>query len=66
MTKLVGASSPLIIVTFFPKQNDIHPRKWIADVINANLSGDEELVEWETEEVSNDFELLSSINDIPN
>jgi hypothetical protein len=43
-----------------------HPRKWIADVINANLSGDEELVEWETEEVSNDFELLSSINDIPN
>ena len=45
---------------------DTHPRKWIADVINGNLDGEEELVEWETEEVSNDFELLSSINDVSN
>jgi len=43
---------------------DIHPRKWIADVINGNLNEKEELVEWETEEVSDDFELPSSINDI--
>ena len=45
---------------------DTHPRKWIADVINDNLNDKGELVEWETEEVSNDFELLSSINDVPN
>ena len=45
---------------------NIHPRKWIADVINGNLNENEELVEWETEEVSDDFELLSSINDVPN
>jgi hypothetical protein len=45
---------------------DTHPRKWIADVINGNLNDKGELVEWETEEVSNDFELLSSINDVPN
>ena len=45
---------------------DTHPRKWIADVINGNLDKNEELVDWETEEVSNNFELLSSINDVPN
>jgi hypothetical protein len=45
---------------------NVHPRKWIADVINDNLNEEEELVEWETEEVSDDFELLSSINNIPN
>jgi hypothetical protein len=30
---------------------DTHPRKWISDVINGNLNEEEELVEWETEEV---------------
>ena len=45
---------------------DTHPRKWIADVINGNLDKNEELVDWETEEVSDNFELLSSINDVPN
>ena len=45
---------------------DTHPRKWIADVINGNLNDKEELVDWETEEVSDNFELLSSINDVPN
>jgi hypothetical protein len=45
---------------------DYHPSKWIADVINGNLNEKEELVDWETEEVSDDFELLSSINDVPN
>jgi len=44
---------------------DVHPRKWIADVINDFIGQYEELVDWETEEVSSDFELLSSINDIP-
>ena len=44
---------------------NVHPRKWIADVINDFIGQYEELVEWETEEVSSDFELLSSINDIP-
>ena len=45
---------------------NVHPRKWIADVINDFMGQYEELVDWETEEVSNDFELLSSINDVPN
>ena len=43
---------------------NVHPRKWIADVINDFIGQYEELVEWETEEVSDDFELPSSINDI--
>jgi len=45
---------------------NVHPRKWIDDVINGSLNEYEEFVDWETEEVSNDFELLSSINDDPN
>jgi hypothetical protein len=45
---------------------NVHPRKWIANVIDDVIGPYEELVDWETEEVSNDFELLSSINDVPN
>ena len=40
--------------------------QWIADAINGSLGGKKELVDWEAEEVSDDFELLSSINDVPN
>jgi hypothetical protein len=43
-----------------------HPRKWIADVINGNLNEDEELVDWEIENVSDEFELTPIVNDIPN
>ena len=43
-----------------------HPRKWIADVINGNLNEDEEFVDWEIEDVSDDFELAPIVNDIPN
>jgi hypothetical protein len=45
---------------------NVHPRKWIADVIDDVIGPYEELVDWETEEVSSDFELLSSINDVSN
>jgi hypothetical protein len=45
---------------------NVHPRKWIAEVINDFMGQYDELVDWETEEVSSDFELLSSINDVPN
>jgi hypothetical protein len=60
MTELKRYKITLVVDT------DYHPNKWIADVINGNLNEKEELVDWETEEVSNDFELLSSINDVPN
>ena len=45
---------------------DIHPHKWIAEVVTDCMEGHEDLLEWEVEEVSNNFELLSSINDVPN
>ena len=40
-----------------------HPRKFVPESISMGLSDVEELVDYEFEEVSNDFELLSVIND---
>lgn len=39
-----------------------HPRKFIPEAVNIGLNDTEDLVDYEFEEVSNDFELLSSIN----
>jgi hypothetical protein len=40
-----------------------HPRKFIPEAVNMGLNDGEDLVDYEFEEVSNDFDLLSSIND---
>ena len=39
-----------------------HPRKFIPEAVSMGLNDNEDLVDYEFEEVSNDFELLSSIN----
>lgn len=39
-----------------------HPRKFIPEAVSMGLNETEDLVDYEFEEVSNDFELLSSIN----
>ena len=41
---------------------DSHPRKFIPEAVSMGLNGNEDLVDYEFEEVSDDFELLSSIN----
>jgi len=40
-----------------------HPRKFIPEAVGMGLNEGEDLVDYEFEEVSNDFELLSSINE---
>jgi hypothetical protein len=40
-----------------------HPRKFIPEAVTMGLNENEDLVDYEFEEVSNDFELLSSINE---
>jgi len=42
---------------------DSHPRKFFPDCVNESLHNGEDLIDYEYEEVSDDFELLSSIND---
>ena len=40
-----------------------HPRKFVPEAVDMGLNDDEDLVDYEFEEVSNDFQLLSEIND---
>ena len=39
-----------------------HPRKFVPESVSMGLNDTEDLVDYEFEEVSNDFELLSEIN----
>jgi hypothetical protein len=40
-----------------------HPRKFIPESVSMGLEGDEDLVDYEFEEVSSDFQLLSTFAD---
>lgn len=40
-----------------------HPRKFVPEAVNMGLNETEDLIDYEFEEVADDFELLSSIND---
>lgn len=40
-----------------------HPRKFIPEAVAMDLNDEEDLVDYEFEKVSSDFELLSAIND---
>ena len=40
-----------------------HPRKFVTEAVAMGLHDDEDLVDYEFEGVSNDFQLLSEIND---
>lgn len=44
-------------------EEGFHPRKFIPEAVSMGLNEEEDLVDYEFEEVSNDFELLSSINE---
>lgn len=39
-----------------------HPRKFVPESVSMGLNDIEDLVDYEFEEVSNDFQLLSEIN----
>ena len=42
---------------------DSHPRKFIPEAVNMAIYSDEDLVDYEFEEVSDEFELLSTFED---
>ena len=42
---------------------DSHPRKFFPDCVNYSLCNGEDLIDCKYEKVSDDFELLSSIDD---
>ena len=51
------------VTLIFDIDDDSHPRKFVPDCVKDSLHGDEDLIDYEYEKVSDDFELLSSIDD---